>query len=512
MRRFNQNQVLIQTLKKNEGEETMKRFQKALFTLAAVVALGWIGASTASAQVTFFVSASSARQVRFEGFTEATGVVAFSANSGGTIVVGTTITLDYGTGVSASPSIPACSGSTGGALAASVAITCTGNVVTLTFTASPVVAVGQSLTISGTRVNANALGAGANINVAVSAVVPAASQAANPVTLVVFTALTVATVQAAPSTLVTLTPVGGINILFCQLPPVGPPTLVVTVVEKFAAAFLSLADENGLGIAGDGGGASDFKLRMTFTNVPIGVKITPTSTAGSSGAPLVIAALPGGITGSTALEQEAEFDITLTATSPTTIETVAITFTFTVPDITDAAFPKVEGTANLRIVLRGASDPPDAPVFSTASSSRQFDGAAHRTLACASYLLFPWVAYTGDGAVDTGLAIANTTADPPQIGTIAQKGDVTLHFWRSAGGTNPPPLKIATALEAGRTTTYVVSQLGSPFTGYVIAVCTFQMGHGLAAFLSGGAFNGYIAMVITNPRLVLPGITEATGH
>ncbi|MGH9786187.1 MAG: hypothetical protein ACRD88_18615, partial [Terriglobia bacterium] len=138
--------------------------------------------------------------------------------------------------------------------------------------------------------------------------------------------------------------------------------------------------------------------------------------------------------------------------------------------------------------------------------------AVVRTLACASYLLFPWVAYTGDGAVDTGLAIANTTKDPPAIGTPSQKGDVTLYFWRSTGTNNPAPLKIATALEGGQTTTYVLSALGAPFSGYVIAVCGFQMGHGIAAFLSSGSFNAFTALSLANPRLPGGLVQEITGH
>jgi hypothetical protein len=194
-------------------------------------------------------------------------------------------------------------------------------------------------------------------------------------------------------------------------------------------------------------------------------------------------------------------------TSTTTSETLVVIFTFT-PTTTLAT---TEATGNVRIQLRGASSAPDAPTF---ASNTQFSGAVVRVLSCASYLLFPWVAYTGDGAVDTGLAIANTTKDPPVIGTLGQAGDVTLYFWRAAGGTNPVPVKIATALAAGQTATYVISQLGAPFQGYVIAHCTFQMGHGLAAFLSGGAFNGYIAQVINNPRLspIDVTVTESSGH
>jgi len=526
----------------------MKRFQKALFTLAAVVALGWIGASTASAQVTFFVSPSSARPVRAEGQTEAVGTVAFAANSGGTIIgavppaIGSQLILNYGTTVlsvgDSTPATPvplACSGTIGMTLGgvaqtpAQIALillkTCTGNAVALTFIANQALAPGDSITLSGVRVNANALGAGANVNVLASGQVPAAVQATNPITLVVFTALTVATVQAAPSTTVKLTPIAGQNILFCAVTTATVSTLLVDITEKFSEAFLTggtvanggtLVDpsqERGLGLEGDGGIPASFKMRFLFTNVPVGVRITTIIPAQLISPSIALGAAPAAVTSTVAIEQEIELDVVITATNTALVETAQFQFDFSVPDISDTAFPKVEGSANLRITLRGTSDPPDAPIFSTASASRQFDGPAFRTLACASYLLFPWVAYTGDGAVDTGLAIANTTKDPPQIGTISQKGDVTLHFWRATGTSNPAPVKIATALEGGNTATYVVSQLGSPFSGYVIAVCGFQMGHGIAAFLSGGSFNAFTALSLTNPRIGgAVGVTELAGH
>ena len=88
----------------------MKPFQKALFVLTTVIVLGWVGTTTASAQVAFFVSASGARQVRGEGRAEATGVIQFSANSSGTIVTGTVIRLDYGTTVLGTGNNLPCSG------------------------------------------------------------------------------------------------------------------------------------------------------------------------------------------------------------------------------------------------------------------------------------------------------------------------------------------------------------------------------------------------------------------
>jgi len=575
----------------------MNRFQKALFTLAAVVAL----ATTASAQVTFFVSTSGARPVRSEGLAEATGSVAFAANSGGTIRAGSTISLDFGTGVLplsanvsngcaalatgavgtvaiatagagytvAPPTPTTTTGGTG--LGATVSVTIVagavatvtlvnggagytagdtltvsggtfttaatltvtalaaagpsggltkgglGNVLTLTVTGLDRTCVpGNSIIVSGTRVNANALGAGVNVNVTTSANVPALFSTVNAVTLVQFPPLTVASVQAAPSTSSKLTPSGGGSILFCTVAANGLPgnqQVTIEITEKFTQAFLSQAQENALAKDGLGANPAQFRLRYTITGIPVGVVVTPVIAAGTS-ASLTFNTVPfdpptyTGASGS----PDNDFDLQINATNDNAIETVVVTFNMTVPDISDAAFPKVEATATLRVLLRGSTDSPEAPRFSTAASARQFDGAIFRTLACASYLLFPWVAYTGDGAVDTGLAIANTTADPAVIGTPNQKGDVTLHFWRAGGPPNPAPVKIATALDAGKSATYVISQLGAPFQGYVIAVCTFQMGHGISAFLSGGSFNAFLAISLNNPRLSGLAVQELSGH
>jgi len=166
----------------------------------------------------------------------------------------------------------------------------------------------------------------------------------------------------------------------------------------------------------------------------------------------------------------------------------------------------------------------------TANPARpQFAAATSRTVAniavCATYLLFPWVASDGKGGLDTGFAISNTTADPAVIGTAGQSGAITMYFFASNGGPNPAPVpltppgtgaKAGDPLTAGQTATYVLSQLtpGTAFSGYAIAVCNFQMGHGFAFFNNpqpgtGGSFaEGYLAVVVTNPRIGVP-ITAA---
>ncbi len=74
----------------------MSQLKKNLLSLAVAALL--VGASTASAQVAFQMS-SLIRNVRLEGTTEAVGTVTLAATTSGDIVAGSTISLDYGTGI-----------------------------------------------------------------------------------------------------------------------------------------------------------------------------------------------------------------------------------------------------------------------------------------------------------------------------------------------------------------------------------------------------------------------------
>jgi len=175
----------------------------------------------------------------------------------------------------------------------------------------------------------------------------------------------------------------------------------------------------------------------------------------------------------------------------------------------------------------------------TSKASRpQFVAGASKTVTvvtiCQTYLLFPWVftIYGTGGTLigDTGVAIANTTADPPIIGTTAQSGTIGLWFFpitaNGSPGTAPtaavaPPSRIASPLAAGGVAAFNVSELypasSGGFLGYMIAVCNFQLGHGTGFYSNpstpgqGAAFQ---ALVVTNPRLTgaVFGVTENTGH
>ena len=577
----------------------MKRFQKALFALTAVVLLGWMGASTASAQVQFLASPSQSRPVRSEGLTEAVGTVILSAQSTGVIKLGSTISLNYGTAVeatsgtvgtscvtagtrgpivtfsaftagagytastpvtaSASTVLPA--GGTGatatltvdgtgavtavalvaggsnyavgevltftggtfttaatatvGTIAAgSFTKTVSGNVLTITAGTGDVgCGTGNSISITGVRVNANSIGAGNNVSVTASSSVPATFAASNAISIIQFVALTVATVQASPSTAVS----GGSGILLlCSSSGalLTGTAVTLTVTENFNQAFLSLVDEQGLN---NNTNVVAMGVTFSFTGIPVGMTLTA-SVSGSTSATLNTVLLNGAATAAF-VSKTGQQDVDITANVDTDgtgtdiagdPEKLVVVFTFTVPD--KNLLQTAEATTPVKISFTGGgSGTTQVPRF---TSNTQSTRDALKLLACASYILFPWVAYVADGTLDTGIAISNTTADPPLIGTRGQTGDVTLYFWTADGSTAPAPLKIATALGAGKSATFVASQIGKAYTGYVIAVCGFQMGHGLAAFLSpkAGVFGAsYMGLQITNPRTVLGAGTAAPG-
>jgi hypothetical protein len=133
---------------------------------------------------------------------------------------------------------------------------------------------------------------------------------------------------------------------------------------------------------------------------------------------------------------------------------------------------------------------------------------AFSTVLCATSLLWPYV--TTDGGFDTGIAIANTTADPSQFGTPNQSGRCTITpYGRYASGATVPAAGTTPVIPAG--TVYATALQDSPlfpggmgrgFTGYLIAQCEFQLAHGYGFVSTYGLVGanavaqGYLALVL----------------
>jgi len=115
---------------------------------------------------------------------------------------------------------------------------------------------------------------------------------------------------------------------------------------------------------------------------------------------------------------------------------------------------------------------------------------------CQTLLLFPFV--TNASGFDTGIAIANTSTDPAQIGTAPQNGACTMTWY--AGTTNPPAVNTGN-IASGTVYTTLLSISAPNFTGYMFALCNFQFAHGYAAISDVGVRNfvtSYLALVINN--------------
>jgi len=178
------------------------------------------------------------------------------------------------------------------------------------------------------------------------------------------------------------------------------------------------------------------------------------------------------------------------------------------------------------------------PTGATASSSLPiprfvFTGAYNpllEVIKCSCNLLFPYV--TQAPGYDTGIAIANTTADP--YGTAGQYGTVTFNYYNGSTSapipqctntTSPGTCPGTTPVGPGQVLTYTLyngsTQWGlnnsaTGFTGYIIVQAQFQYCHAFA-FIGGlgggpavnsqtnGLSEGYLALVLDAPLWVAPG-------
>jgi hypothetical protein len=116
---------------------------------------------------------------------------------------------------------------------------------------------------------------------------------------------------------------------------------------------------------------------------------------------------------------------------------------------------------------------------------------------CSTTLLFPYV--TTVTGFTTGISIANTTTDP--FKTTPQAGTCTLN-WYNAPTANPAASTTPSIASGGiwvqdiSTSAYA----GQNFSGYMIAVCNFQLAHGVAIVQDIGAqriLSAYLALVVT---------------
>ena len=124
--------------------------------------------------------------------------------------------------------------------------------------------------------------------------------------------------------------------------------------------------------------------------------------------------------------------------------------------------------------------------------------------ACRSNLLFPFI--VNGGGYETGMAIVNTTKDP--WGTQSQTGNCTVVFYGKSGTSDVCLTQTSTkSITGGQFLAWTLGGGGDVpatpnFTGYAIAQCNFQYGHGFAFItdtLVQRVAHGYLALVLDDP-------------
>lgn len=114
---------------------------------------------------------------------------------------------------------------------------------------------------------------------------------------------------------------------------------------------------------------------------------------------------------------------------------------------------------------------------------------------CNTVLLFPYI--TTQTGFTTGITIANTTTDP--FGTTNQQGTCALNWYQGPGN---PAVTTTPNIPSGTVYVADVAQTtfaGANFSGYMIAVCNFQLAHGTAVIQDIGAqriLSTYLALVV----------------
>jgi len=186
-----------------------------------------------------------------------------------------------------------------------------------------------------------------------------------------------------------------------------------------------------------------------------------------------------------------------TASSPVPTTTPATVTLSYAPTATEGAFAIAAGVA--------ASSTLTVPRFSDAASAAI---PLFNIVPCTTTLLFPFI--TNQAGYDTGIALMNTSQDP--FGTTPQTGTCQMNFF----GQNAPTPVVTPAIPAGNNVApagnyaFLASMIAPNFEGYMIAVCNFQLAHGLAFLQEGGSSGvavGYVGLVVptgTGKRTTTP--------
>jgi len=287
---------------------------------------------------------------------------------------------------------------------------------------------------------------------------------------------------------------------------------------------------------GNAGAALDnsTQIRLTFNNVPVGVTLSLATNTGSASTNASLAV--GSISPSSITSATNTATITFTGTSTTNVETLEVDYTVTLSTtaavttpgaitVTATVFPIGTGIDTTANVLGGVNGtgitgvPTEVGGYPTFTDVEVGPVTVVNIVAASTTMLMPYAITLPP--FDTGLAIANTTADPfgsGSGGATPASGTIVLNFYpTSATGGAGTPFSLTTSstvrpggglssdgtLAAGATWTVLLSQLLTAagqtgnFTGYVFIQTNFLDGHGT------GTISDFKTYSITSNVLVL---------
>jgi hypothetical protein len=310
-----------------------------------------------------------------------------------------------------------------------------------------------------------------------------------------------------------------------------------TSATGFTGSTNVVSNLTGAGLADSG-----TKLIARFNNVPAGIVLYVTvnqvsSTTGST-AQLISTdvngangSLPNSVVAATTTSDTGMAPVTLNNGSGSAVWEIATANPLAIDELrfgVSAAYTAnpaanlpglgastVNGTfAPLSTVTTASSGP--IPRFADTSTAT----ATFTVTACTTNILFPFL--TNQAGFDSGVSIANTSADP--FGTAAQAGPCTLNYYGgTTGGGAAPAAQKSGVVNSGTLLLFTLSGGGNlgvaatpGFQGYMIAQCNFQYAHGFAFISDVGAnkvSEAYLGLILDPGGLArTTNVTENLTH
>ena len=303
--------------------------------------------------------------------------------------------------------------------------------------------------------------------------------------------------------------------------PKGTASLLLT--GGFAGAFRAKAQLSNSGVALNGASENSTRIQLTFTSIPTGVTLNLTVNGSTS--LFVTGATTSGTTTVTSTANVATLEIidtpSLTTTPTIEVDVTSIALTSTAAVTTPGA---ISVTATMAPVCTTNLDASGSPIESNGYPCFTEADVGPVTIAnilpTSTTMLMPYAITSPP--FDTGLAVANTTADPfaitggsatPTSGTIkldffptTSTGGAGTPFSLTTSSTVKPGIGLSSdgTLAAGATWAVLLSQLltaagqTGTFQGYIFITANFLDAHGTATISDFRTYS------LTSNVLVLP--------